>query len=552
MKIRPVIIFSLFLIFISVWAMRALFHPGFYTSHDGWHQVARLYHFDKAIKDGQIPPRFSAELLNSFGYPLFIFSYHLPWWLAEPLVLLGMSIFDAIKVVFILTYVLSGLAMFWWLREIWGDMGGLAGALVYQFTPYRFANILVRANIGEAVSFMCIPLIFWGLYRAHKKQSVPAIVLGAVGIAGFVLSHIMVGFLFALTLIIYFLGLLTKATSKGKFILSALATVSLGLGLTAYYWLPAIFYKPLTVFSDFYHGLYQNHFTPLSKLIYSVWGYSPIGIPGEMSRQVGVVIWLMIALSLLSLLGRVLLGQSKSRFSLYNLFTGAFLISFISSVFLMMRASAPIWKMIESWSMIDFPWRFLAVTTFSGSVLTAGAASLIRSKLRYLVIVILFGALVYTNRNYVRVNQYTDIPLSLYIESELTTNTDDEYLPKWVDRTFAKKKKPLLTSDTTTVSNLTQTSNVTKLDYSQNSQATVSLYQMYFPGWQALIDGRTVLVSKNNFGGLNIDLPSGQHQLLLKYQPTAIMRFGDVLSLASLSLIGLWIFNRFIKLRRES
>ena len=75
---------------------------------------------------------------------------------------------------------------------------------------------------------------------------------------------------------------------------------------------------------------------------------------------------------------------------------------------------------------------------------------------------------------------------------------------------------------------------------------------MYFPGWQALIDGRTVLVSKNNFGGLNIDLPSGQHQLLLKYQPTAIMRFGDVLSLASLSLIGLWIFNRFIKLRRES
>ena len=32
--------------------------------------------FDKVIKDGQIPPRWAGnQMLNGYGYPLFIFSY---------------------------------------------------------------------------------------------------------------------------------------------------------------------------------------------------------------------------------------------------------------------------------------------------------------------------------------------------------------------------------------------------------------------------------------------------------------------------------------------
>ena len=68
---------------LSVFVLKDLFKPYFYTSHDGIHQVVRLYYFDQALRDGQIPPRWAGGLLNGFGYPLFIFSYHLPWLMAE-------------------------------------------------------------------------------------------------------------------------------------------------------------------------------------------------------------------------------------------------------------------------------------------------------------------------------------------------------------------------------------------------------------------------------------------------------------------------------------
>ena len=100
------------LIIISLVGVKGLFHSGFYTSHDGWHMVARLYYFYQSLQDGQFPPRWGGLLLNKFGYPLFIYSYHLPWWIGSVFMYLGFNIFDAIKGTFILTYVLSGITMY--------------------------------------------------------------------------------------------------------------------------------------------------------------------------------------------------------------------------------------------------------------------------------------------------------------------------------------------------------------------------------------------------------------------------------------------------------
>src|SRR4030042_3352281 len=138
------------LIVVSFITLKDLFQPGFYTSHDGTHQVVRLYYFDKLIREGQIPPRWVGDLLNGYGYPLFIFSYQLPWLLAEPLHLLGFSIFDSIKLTFVIGFALSGITMYLFQKHIFGRVPAVVGTVIYLFAPYRFSNIFVRAAIGDA------------------------------------------------------------------------------------------------------------------------------------------------------------------------------------------------------------------------------------------------------------------------------------------------------------------------------------------------------------------------------------------------------------------
>ncbi|KKS45471.1 MAG: hypothetical protein UV09_C0037G0003 [Candidatus Gottesmanbacteria bacterium GW2011_GWA2_42_18] len=73
----------LFILVASAFTLKDLYKPGFYTSHDGPHQIVRFYYYDQLLREGQFPPRWVGGLNYGFGYPLFIFSYHLPWVLAE-------------------------------------------------------------------------------------------------------------------------------------------------------------------------------------------------------------------------------------------------------------------------------------------------------------------------------------------------------------------------------------------------------------------------------------------------------------------------------------
>ena len=96
------------ILLISLLGVKALFHSGFYTSHDGRHQIIRLRHFHQGLVDGQLPVRWAGTALKGYGYPLFIFTYRLPFWIAELGYLVFKNLANAIKFAFILTYIFSG------------------------------------------------------------------------------------------------------------------------------------------------------------------------------------------------------------------------------------------------------------------------------------------------------------------------------------------------------------------------------------------------------------------------------------------------------------
>src|SRR6266705_462781 len=89
------------LLTLGLLGVAPLFHPGFPASHDGHHQIVRLMHFHRGLVDGQLPVRWAGTALCAYGYPLFVFTYRLPFWLAELWYLASGNLGDAIKATFV-------------------------------------------------------------------------------------------------------------------------------------------------------------------------------------------------------------------------------------------------------------------------------------------------------------------------------------------------------------------------------------------------------------------------------------------------------------------
>ncbi len=528
------------IVVFSVFLLKDLFLPGFYTSHDGIHQVVRLYAFDQVIRQGQIPPRWVGDLLNGFGYPLFNFSYQFPWFMAEIAHLAGLSIFASIKFVFLLGFVLSGITMYFFQRELFGRLAALAGTAIYLLAPYRFSNIFVRAAIGDATAFIFAPLIFLAIFKLEKRGKMDWrwVSLGAVSLGALLLSHAMVAFFFFAGLWLYIFFWLILSRRKSLFF-SGLGISLLGLGLASYYFIPSVVERNLTRFSEVMGSTYSGRtYLTLNKLIYSPWGYGTQGAQeGAMSLQLGIAQWLVVLLSLTTLL--FLFWKKKN--SPEAIF---FFFLFLLSVFMMLPVSSGLWDLITKFVFIDFTWRALAVSVFAVSVL----AGFVTSKFKYpkLLLVFLIVLALYANRNHLRINQTLEWPVSFYLKLEKTTNSFDEYTPKWVDRDLVEKPRPKVE-----FSDKKATVNISKnlyhdLEFSLETakEGIVRVNTVYYPGWQVMVNDKPVAINYEGTGLIEFPVQSGASKVIARFRETPLRLTSDFISLLSIGLVGYLLFMR--------
>src|SRR3989344_450617 len=91
------------LLLVSLPVIIPFLKSGYFPTHDGEWAVVRLAEMHRELKDLQIPPRWSGYLNHGFGYPLFLFTYPLPYYLGEVLHLGGLGLTESIKVLFIIS-----------------------------------------------------------------------------------------------------------------------------------------------------------------------------------------------------------------------------------------------------------------------------------------------------------------------------------------------------------------------------------------------------------------------------------------------------------------
>ena len=137
--------YILLVLLFSLFTIGPLLQPGYmWDAHDARHSVYFLFEFDQGIRDGILYPRWQPDFAFGYGYPFFNIYGPLASYLGEAFRLLGWDFVAAVKMVFALSVVCSGLAMYGFAKQILGRRGGLVAAVAYMVIPYRLVDLYVR------------------------------------------------------------------------------------------------------------------------------------------------------------------------------------------------------------------------------------------------------------------------------------------------------------------------------------------------------------------------------------------------------------------------
>ena len=526
---------------VSLWLTQSLWQPGWFTSHDGVAHLARLAQYLTLLADGQFPPRYSGTLLGHLGYPIFVFSYHLPFILGSLFHYIGFNLTNSLKLVFGLSLFWSGWGMYLLLKQWFKPLAGFVGAFLFLVAPYRLVLIFVRAAAGEALALSFLP---WLLLALHKKSLIGIAVVTALA----TLSHSLFWPMY-LGLVLTYILLIKRDWRKigGGFIL--------GLGLSAFYWLPLILERKFIVFDQYYTNLAVGHLVQLKQLFYSVWGYgySHSGIEQDaMSFQVGIAQWLAV--------GGVFIWVIFKR-QLPGLIIWA-MAWFWLAIGLMVdwQPAKYIWENFSLIKMIDIPWRFLAVAVFSASFLAAWLVDS-QKKLKWILALGLLAAALYTNRNHLRVNEAVNLTETELYNYAGTTTFLNEYRPRWrrSDKTKTIGPKILAVDETDKINLRTNQSNLIEFttDFSQEQAVQINL--LYYPGWRFYDQkGELALGQEINLvsletderqagfgpwsfgeieGTLRLSVPVGPQSYRFTFSETPLRKAADLISLACLIIV---------------
>lgn len=377
--------FALLMLF-SIFAIGPLLGPGyFWGAHDGRHSVYFLFEFDRAIQDGVWYPRWAPDFTFGFGYPFFNIYAPGAFFVGEFLHLAGFDFVTATKIVFGLAIILSGPAMFGFVKRLTNSIQAafLAG-LVYVYVPYHIVDIYVRAALAELVALIFLPLTLWGFYEAVVNPSRKSLVAAALAYGAMHFTHNGIALLFTPVLIAWILFLMVvKLRQRHKPFFTRrmvpdglrLAAVPffgalLGVGLASIFVLPAVLeYQGVRTdqwLANYYD--YTNHFAYLFQVFSPFWGFgiSNAGPRDEMSFQLGVVPSLLAIFAIYSIL-----KNANGLRRIWIFFLGLTLLT----VTLMLPFSLPLWEALRLVTFAQFPWRLLTLTNVSLAIL-AGAIAL--------------------------------------------------------------------------------------------------------------------------------------------------------------------------------
>jgi hypothetical protein len=330
--------------------------------------------------EGQLPVRVAPAMNGGLSYPVFQFYSPLPYQLAgalerwvtpqDPWVPYRLLAWLALW---------CGAAFTWRLaRRLTGsELGALLAAVAYVTAPYVLVNLHARAAWPETIAQGLLPAVLWYAFRLFEDGDVRAWVGSAVSWALLAQTHLIT---FAYAALLAGVLFLCVAAADGRRSLGGLARLAgaLAIGCALSWWhLEPVLLTPLAVKLAGVPSPFESRWlSPLLTLL------SPVSLPPEpepgrlsltapgLHASVGWVLLAATAWAVHALARRELARPARARV--------AGLLAVFAVSFVLAWSPVNIWRALPSiLSVVQFPYRLLAHTAWSGALLLAfGIAAL--------------------------------------------------------------------------------------------------------------------------------------------------------------------------------
>jgi hypothetical protein len=529
-------------------ALPFLTRPGLPRGTDAELHVFRAAEMGYALRAGDLYPRWAPDFYYGYGYPIFNYYAPLTYYLANLFDLLpGLDIVGGVKLVFVLGLVGAAVGIYLFVRDWIGPRPGLLAAALYAFSPYVFfVDPHMRGVLAESFSLGLFAPTLWAYRRllvdGRRRWLVGAAILGAA----LIMSHNLMGVVLSVLLLAYLAWELLRrqAQPTRAFLLRPLAAFSLGIGLSAVFWLPMVAergYVQLALTGPG-HFDFHNHFLSLGALL----APSPILDLGASAPRfkfnLGLPQWPLALTGLLALVPRAI--GTKPRDEAWGeaaprRLSGFFLLCSAGLILLMLPLSTPVWEALPGVAFLQFPWRLLGPAGATLSVSAAAGYALIARRKRwggvalglgigltlFLALPAMFPPL--WPADFGRTDPVAMIEFELTGVAVGTTSTGD-FLPATVEilphpepaylATYTpgpggvdKVNRATLPAGTL-VETISRGPTYDRFHVESHKPFILRLFTFYFPGWRATVDGQTVPIELGRPEGfINVRVPAGTH-----------------------------------------
>ncbi len=529
--------------------------------------LQRLHQLAAALADGHFPVRWMPDANYGYGYPFFNFYAPLSIYIAALFRFLGFSFVRAIELAQLLAFLVAAWGMFQlgrrWFDDDWAS---LLAAAAYTLAPFHLVNVYVRGDsLAEFWAMAFYPLVLLAADHLAHSRKIRVLWL-ALAYAGLILSHNISALIFTPFLLLYLLvrsnGLSFDSPAVGRRaaqiepLMVALAALGLGLLLSAWFWLPALAERSLAqlgpVTAGYFH--FGNHFRGADLVQGSF--FFDYDVAGGRAFRMGLAQAAMIVLGLAACLAwpRRPAGApgQVARSRLFYLVAGLLVATLAIT-----PLSRPLWERLPLLSFVQFPWRFLSVQAFFGALAAAGLARLPGRPAvgTAAVALLLVTSLAQLPADHLILSD-ADVTAARLAEYEWFTGNigstvSAEYLPPTVQpRPYTSswlangQRDAVQALDGRLQSVRLLERQATRQQWllaSDTPSATLVLPTLYWPGWEATIDGQPAAIQPAPGSGLiSLELPAGEHQVSLRLNRTPIRLAAELVSLAAVVLAG-WL-----------
>lgn len=554
----------------------SLLHPQLFKVHDFVH-AARVAEMARGIADGQIPVRWSANFGYGYGMPLFEFYAPSPYFFGAVLWLAKVPIDIVVKLLFFVPSLITVVAAYR-LGKIWfPTLGAVLVSAAITLAPYRAVNLFVRGAVAEAwgMAFFVVALLAVSLVVRREKR---ASLLLITGLVGMVLSHNLTTLIAVLPLIIWTLTMIA-AESAGPHFKSnqfwnsvwlvskrslpiLIASALLAVGLTAFYWLPALAEKQFTqmettILTGYFD--YNLHFLYIRQFFQPFWGYggSSWGPDDGISFFLGYAVLLGFFLTCISMVRHfwLKLGSTtaSANYKLLILFSSCILL-LLYSTFLSIQRSQNVWEFLPFLHILQFPWRFLSVvSTVAGIFSVIWVVMLPQNRLLRSVLSAAFLAILLLNVGYFQPEEYLKQTTDLYYtDPTLIQSSMSETLPDFIPLAMTVTTPPTqlisceLPLDCTISQVLRNNSHEKEIVVTVARGSSATFSTAAFPGWVMMINGQPQPITVSDTGLISTHLTEGNHLIRWYFGSTPIRLVADVTSLASILIMSLVVIKKVI------